>query len=227
MANVGAIGDELIPQDQSFGVMTARRLVFYGVFVFLILMYLLIVPAFEFGFRDISVATMRAISLLSPIVLADIAFVGDLVPAILGAVIGGTAPKTANTRQLVSILLVAGLTYLLYVHMTSFFSVSSLGQPNDLKTEMAREGISAPTLQALANSSRNFTVFVISTLLGIRFSAGGSINIPLQRPEPEQQVGPAGPVAGAQQAPDLDPNVPKQDESDDDGAPMGKGEPNG
>jgi hypothetical protein len=185
--------------DNSFGALTARRLVFYGVFVFLIIVYLLIVPMF-YVTPGISVAVMSLVAIMSPIVKADIAFVGDLVPAILGAVIGGSAPKTANLRQLIVILIVACFTYLLYVHMTAFFAGTAGKLSNvELNTALIGNGIRVETLQALANSSRNFTVFVVSTLIGIRFNASGWVEIPLQRPA------------------HLDPNVPKQNEQNEEG----------
>jgi hypothetical protein len=226
-------GAEEAAPDNSFGIMTARRWIFYGVFIFLMLIYLLIVPTFtidQLNLTWVSISTMGLISQLQPIFDQDIAFVGDLVPGLLGAVIGGTAPKQANLKQILVILLVAIITYLAYVHLTAFFSLGPDGNlvDQDLDKELTREGINSDPLRTLADSSRNFTVFVISTIIGIQFStsATNTAKIPMQ-----PAAGKGANDTNAKEdddEEDLDRNVPRQDESGDDiSGPGESGKANG
>jgi hypothetical protein len=169
--------------DPSSSVLLRRR-VFYGVFAFLAIMYLVIVVAYLFEFRDVSGFVMRIIVQVAPTVMQDVPLVGDLVPAVLGGIIAATAPATASNRQLVTVLLLSLATYCMYLHMSVFFAIDSdqVIQTRLLKATLAGQGLdpqeAVTTLAALASSARNFAAFVFAALIGIKFNGTQISTIP-------------------------------------------------
>jgi hypothetical protein len=171
-----------------------RRRIFYGVFAFLGLMWLSIVPTYWVGtlwpeleiFRDISGFVMFSIVWIAPQILHDVPIVGDLVPALLGAIIAATAPPTATNRQLLTVLLLSFVTYAAYLYMSVFFSLKPTNEFLTIKLEplLAHWGLvpkdDINVLQSFSSSVRNFAVFVFAALIGFKFNDPTSIAIPFR-----------------------------------------------
>lgn len=154
-----------------------RRYIFYGVFVLLAVLYVAIVPAFEFfGMQTLSGAVMKQIVLTAPFLLPQIPLLGELVPAVLGGIVAATAPTRARNTQLLLVLLLSAIVYFFYLHMSVFLGATSSGlNTPSLRNELVAQELREPdealeVLRSFAASVRNFAAFVFAALIGIKFN---------------------------------------------------------
>jgi hypothetical protein len=182
----------------------ARHWVFYGTFVLLGLIYAVIALGWVFA-SSLSVGMIMLVSRSAPYVLNQLPLAGELVPGILAAVMAATAPAANGARQTITVLILAALVYLAYLHLNVFFSFEELDNvirtaTDGLDTEIASEVRNGEqektvllTLQAFASSVRNFASVVFAAVIGLKFNASTGLQ---PKPEPAAVV-PAAPAAAA------------------------------
>ncbi|MBJ3786830.1 hypothetical protein [Devosia sediminis] len=149
-----------------------RYILFAGTFVMLLAIWAAVLAGLHVTQTELLAHSLAGVASFAPVVLQQLSVTSELTPAILGGLLAFVAPPRSSTFQTLSILTLAALCWLAYLHLQ--IVIDTVGAQTLLLADVAPEKLTSnvAVLSTIAGSIRYFCAVVFAAIVGLRLNPG-------------------------------------------------------
>ena len=145
----------------------ARIVVFFGVYICLIAIYVAIVTTARLGRSDFSGPVMQMLASSYSIITAEWPAVGAIAPALIAGVVVLTAAPRRRTMQVLSLLVLTIVIFGLYLDFQMFLGADNINEMIGSEPPSNNPVVKA-RLVSFSSDVRNFMGIIFGSLLGLQ-----------------------------------------------------------